>query len=356
MNYRLKENRLEGFLRYFYSILKLEEYDPAYYTLNYFYDRYELNTEQRYWLSWLYGFIYNTCSAWVVANEFPDFENVDIERLTDWENKNWMRMGYETDTRYKKGKIQVAFPYYRATVGDQTQHEYFMGICNDPDPKKNFRKLWDTVMSWKLFGRYSAFFYIETLQKCNNLPIEFDSLFLRDIGGSKSHRNGLCYTLGKDEWDMHKANPDMKKYTPEMLDYLESSADELIEVMKDRFPDVAHMVDYSTAETAWCAYKGFFRGRRYLGFYLDRDAKQIKEAESKGWEGIDWDVFWQCRKENIDPRILCENNNYFEPKKEFQHRFVKQEGEIMNLDICFPDEKDSGAIRRKFAMKHATLF
>jgi hypothetical protein len=55
-----------------------------------------------------------------------------------------------------------------------------------------------------------------------------------------------------------------------------------------------------------CAYKGLFRQRRYLGFYLDRDCKQIKQAE-ENWKEIDWSIFWQCRKDNIVPTKLCEN-------------------------------------------------
>lgn len=338
-DYRKPEHRLEGFLKYYYAILLTEEYDPAYYTLRYLFERYELNVEQRFWMSWLYGFIYNVATAWVVWNEFPDFENVDFDRLKAWEDRNWTRMVYETDTRYKKGKLQVSFPDYQARVRSAgSQREFFKGVCSSPDKLINFRNLWNEVNDFKLFGRYSTFFYTETLKECNGLPIEADSLFLRDIEGSKSHRNGLCYSICKDEWDYHKSNPSFTGYTQEMLDFLELKADEVLGVMKERFPTVAHKVDYFTAETAWCAYKGFYRRRRYLGFYLDRDCFQIKEAESKGWNGIDWKVFWQCRQENLRPEMLCENKGYYAPSDRLKDHFLDT-GEIVNLNLFFPEDE-----------------
>lgn len=339
-DYKLLENRREGFKKYFYGIIKSEEYDPYYYTANYLYKRYELNEEQMFWLSWLYGFIYNGATAWVVFNEFPDFENVDIERLKEWEIRNYKRMEFEVDTRYKKCKIHVAFANYRQSVGNKTQKEFFESICNSDDPKKNFRKLWDHIRkNFLLFGRYSTFFYTETLKRCNNLNIECDSLFLEDISGSKSHRNGLCYVLGKDEWDYHKSNPAFKGYDKWMIDYLVSEGDILLSELKKDFPDIINKIDYFSLETALCAYKGFFRRRRYLGFYLDRDCKQIKFAESQGWTGIDWSVFWQCREENLIKNMLCEHNGYYEPKQELQNLFMET-GVITNLQNWFDEKYD----------------
>lgn len=331
MDYRQREYRREGFLRYYYAILKTDEYDPAYYTMQYLVNRYELNSEQVFWFSWLYGFIYNVATAWVVLNEFPDFHNAGRKRLENWERGTWRNMMYETDTRYKKGKIHQAFPYYRATIGDRTQEAYFRGVCKFDDPRLNFRALWDDVRRWKLFGRYSAFFYLETLKRVAGLPIECDSLFLRDISGSKSHRNGLLFSLGADEL------VDSRAFTPAQFDWMEAEADGLMDEMKARFPDVASQVDYFTAETAWCAYKGLFRKRRYFGYYLDRDAGQIVKAQQLGWSGIDWGVFWQCREESLLPAVRGEVKGRREVSPALQRDFVAT-GRIQGLGLFFPGD------------------
>jgi len=64
------------FEKYFQWSLKFYDCDPALFLMNYIHDRMELNMEQRYWIAWLYGNTYQLATAWVIANEFPDFENV----------------------------------------------------------------------------------------------------------------------------------------------------------------------------------------------------------------------------------------------------------------------------------------
>lgn len=341
IDFRLKEHRRSSFLDYYFLLLKTEEYDPWYYTANYLFNRYELNIEQRFWLSWLYGFIYNGASAWIVFNEFPDFKYVDFDRIKRFEEKYTKFIEFETDTRYKKGQIHLAFKSYFDLLKNQTQMEFFEKICsNKTNPRENFWKLWNIVRNkFNLFGRYSTFFYLETLMRCNKLNIEFDSLFLRD-SGSKSHRNGLCYVLGKDEWDLHHSNSSFKGYTKEMLDWLEVEGDKLLIEAKEKFSGhgIDHLVDYATLETALCAYKGFYRRRRYFGYYLDRDAKQIKNASENGWYGIDWDVFWQCRAENLDSKMLCENKGRYAPSEEYQNIFMDK-GIMINMDMYFEKYK-----------------
>ena len=51
-------------------------------------------------------------------------------------------------------------------------------------------------------------------------------------------------------------------------------------------------------ETLLCSFKKLFRKSRgrYLGYYLDRQAEEIKKVEQDDWWGIDWQVFWDARK------------------------------------------------------------
>lgn len=337
-DYRPLEVRLEGFYKYWNFIMRTEEYDPAYYSLCYLFNRFELNEEQKFWLSFLYGFTYNLCTAWVVFNEYPDLENLDIDKLKEWESQNWKILDYEVDTKYKKGKLHLSVPYYKKTVEKYgTQQKMFKEICNSDDKKENFKRTWDFVNGLYLFGRYSSYFYTETLLISNKLPIEFDSLMLEDIEGSKSHRNGLCIVLGKDEWIYHKKyNPPFKTYTKAMIEELNEGGRKIVAEMHKRYPNDKHLFTYNTLETALCADKGCrLTGRRWPGFYLWRDYDQIKSMEvHKEWYGIDWNVFWQCRKENLDERLMPESDKYYFKGidiKLLQKHFVNT-GEYLNYD------------------------
>ena len=118
---------------------------------------------------------------------------------------------------------------------------------------------------------------------------------LDDFDGSRSHRNGLLYAIGEEH------NVDRKLTKAEYAN-LESKAYEIICETEARYPELTDQIDFFTMETCLCSFKKIFREHhgRYLGYYLDRQAEEIKMAEKDGWYGIDWDVLWQARNETIE--------------------------------------------------------
>jgi len=298
MDYRQTDNRKEAFINWFGWSLELEDCDSALYMTNYFFDRFEYNREQKYWLAWLYGTTYHFPTAYLIWNEFPDMELVGLDRLREWNNNNYDRLRYQTDTKWNKGHLAEQFESYKEWVGDKTQHERFQEFVTD-DPHQTFYNLWEVANSWHKFGRYTSWFYLQTLKQCVGVPLDIDSLWLHDYSGSRSHRNGLCYALGHDEWVNEKLSPDK-------IDWMENSAKELLQETKAKFPAVSEKADFFAMETCLCSFKKLFRKRdgRYLGYYLDRQAEEIKKVEQDGWVGIDWNPMWQAREETLRKKYL----------------------------------------------------
>jgi hypothetical protein len=298
MDYRLRENRKEAFINWFGWSLELEDCDPALYMTNYFFDRFEYNREQKYWLVWLYGTTYHFPTSYLVWNEYPDMELVGVDRLTKWNNENYARLRYQTDTKWNKGHLPAQFTSYKEWVGGRTQHEAFSEHIVD-DPYQTFANLWEVTNSWHKFGRYSSWFYLQALKQCAGVNLDIDNLWLHDYSGSKSHRNGLCYAVGKDQWVNRRLNDNE-------LEYLNKEAAEMLQEVRTRFPNVADKADYFAMETCLCSFKKLFRKRdgRYLGYYLDRQAEEIKKVEQDGWFGIDWNPMWQARQETLRKNYL----------------------------------------------------
>lgn len=301
MDYRLAENRREAFVNWFGWSLILEDCDSALYITNYFFKRFEYNREQILWLCWLYGTTYHFPTAYLIWNEFPDMELVGVDRLTNWNNENYSRLRYQTDTKWNKGHLPSQFNSYKEWVGDRTQTEAFSEHIGG-DPFDNFANLWREVNSWHKFGRYTSWFYLQTLKHCANINLDIDSLWLHDYSGSRSHRNGLCYALGKEDWVD-------KKLPKEDIQWLEAQGAEILTEVKSRFPEVANKADFFAMETCLCSFKKLFRKRdgRYLGYYLDRQAEEIKKVEKDGWGGIDWNPMWQAREETLLKNYLTNN-------------------------------------------------
>lgn len=299
IDYRKKENREQGFLQWYEWSLKYKDCDPALWMLNYLFDRFEHNIEQKYWVSWIYGTTYHLPTAWIIWNEFPDFELVDYDRLVEWNNKNYPRLRYQTDTKYNKGYLAKQFASYKRWIEHNNPHKTQDFKFEHYKKLNNFDVLWNAISkNLYKFGRYTTWFYMQTLKQCVNVDIQPDNLKLNDYSGSKSHRNGLCFAVGKDSWVNQKLNHDC-------ISFLEYKAKEIQSVINSNYKS-----DLYNLETVLCSYKKIFRktNGRYLGYYLDRQAEEIKKVEQDGWNGIDWQVFWDGRKETLDHNLHISKN------------------------------------------------
>ena len=328
MDYRIKENRRESFIRWFAWSLEYKDCDPAVWLTNYLNERYEHNDEQKLWLAWLYGNTYYLPTAWILMNEFPDFELATVDRMENWNGENYKRLRYQTDTKWNKGHLPVMFASYQQFIGQGSQRNKLESLYGSSETE-TFDNLW-TAIKGELhkFGRYSTWFYLQHLVHTCGVPAEPTSLMLDDHSGSKSHRNGLLLALGRDDWYDRKLDG-------REVEWLEGQAREIIQEVRRRFPHLAKDADFFTMETCLCSYKKIHRKHhgRYLGYYLDRAADEIKKVEDDGWYGIDWDVLWQARNETLDLRLDTKQGII----KEKYDYFVNT-GNIDRLDWMFDDE------------------
>ena len=262
---------------------------------NYLFRRFEHNKEQKLWIAWLYGTTYYLPTTWIIWNEFPDMELVGVDRLTKWNNENYKRLRYQTDTKWNKGHLPAQFVSYKNWVDNRSQRETFAPFV-DSSPQENFDRLWLEVKSkFHKFGRYSTWFYLQTLKQCCDMPIEPSNLMLNDHDGSRSHRNGLCMAVGEDDWYD-------QKLTSKQLKYLDEQANYILQQVREEFPNT----DYFDMETCLCSFKKLFRTKhgRYLGYYIDRQAEEIAQCEKDGWFGIDWQPLWDSRVETLQKKLL----------------------------------------------------
>ena len=324
----MNSNR-ELFIRWYIWSLQYKDCDPAVWMTNYLNKRYEHNDEERLWLCWLYGNTYYLPTAWILKNEFPDYELASYDRIEDWNTKNYRRLRYQTDTKWNKGHLPAMFASYQKFIGNKDQRERLESFYGDNE-ERNFEQLWDVLKnSLHKFGRYSTWFYLQHLKHTAGIRISPTSLMLDDFDGSRSHRNGLLYAIGEEH------NVDRKLTKAEYAN-LESKAYEIICETEARYPELTDQIDFFTMETCLCSFKKIFREHhgRYLGYYLDRQAEEIKMAEKDGWYGIDWDVLWQARNETIDIRL---DNDRGIDKDKFAS-FLNT-GKLENLEWMFDDEE-----------------
>lgn len=289
--------RIDQYLAYHKESARCGDIDPSYAMLKYVCDRFELNTEQRYWLAWVYAMTYCGASTFYVYNEFPDYENVDVNRMMGW----WYTRGREeiicqTDRRWVRSSDMFvpAFESYRDWLGGKSQAEHFAQF-NQETPEDRYRALYESASGLYSFGQFSLFLYLEALHTITPLDLCPTDL---DLDKAWSCRYGLYYAYGLDHliFDAEtRIAPDAFEITAEKWNELRQTLAAL-----ETPPSVWQ------TETVLCAYRKFQRGKRYIGYYLDRQAIEIAKMQDKVSNGVCWDVLWQYRQETYERRYLVE--------------------------------------------------
>jgi hypothetical protein len=277
------------FFEYYEAMMLSGDCDPAYPALNYICDRYELNIEQRYWIAFLYGTNYCVPTTFYIYNEFPDFENVDVARLENWWLNNKDKLVFQTDKLRVKSNNQFVkcFESYRELIGNRTQDEAFKKL-------ENYDEVYEFAKNIYTFGRFSLFNYIEALNKLAKVDVYPPTIELKD---AESSRNGLCYAV-------YKENLIQSKLTNIDIDVLQQSLDGLFFELTEKYPEF--LVTFWNVETVLCAYKKLHLGRRYVGYYIDRQQEEILKLQSSVKDGVDWSVLWDFRREFFNHSLLGE--------------------------------------------------
>ena len=274
------------YLEYHEQSYKAGDIDPAYPMLEYICNRFELNMEQRCWIAFLYGCTYCGPTVFYIYNEFPDFENVDMPRLQRWWESNKHRLLFQTDRLRIRSNNQfvVAFQSYRNLFRKNPQMMFFDKLCVSADPQINYVYLYDILIkNVTYFGRYSMFLWLECLQRLTGLNISPTGI---DWPNANNCLNGLLLAFHKPERET------IDKYECIVVDgYLK----QLIYALQQRHPE--NHTDVWNVETTLCAYYKYRHGKRFIGYYIQRQQEEIDKMAANAQTGVCWDVLYDFRKE-----------------------------------------------------------
>lgn len=338
MDFRLPQYRREVFLRFYGFHLRYKAFPGAVYYLIPHLTK-GRSFEDALWFCFINGCTQNACTTYAVLQHFPSLGTLDMDKFKAWHNLNWRRMQYDTDRRYQKGHLVEMVQNYIDQLGGETQEQYFNALCAIADPKQNFDNLWNVVMNnFFMFGRLSAFSYLEYL-KIAGLPIECSSLFVDDKDGSRSHRNGLCKVLGRDDMDWHKSNPTFTGYTKQDYQSLAQHGADLLAEAKKRYAGYPFYDDisYFTLESCLCTYKSMYREtRRYPNVYNDMLYERLIKAQ-KDWPEVDFTPFWQARINALPEYLRCEHaTDTVRGVCPTKQNWFRDTGQVVMMDIDDP--------------------
>lgn len=288
---------LTEYLHYHEASSRANDIDPQNDCLEYICNRYELNTEQRYWLAFLFATCYCAPTVFYIYNEFPDYETVDVNRLERWWKANKHKLVFQTDRARVRSNDEFVncFRSYRKIVG-KSQESHYSAMIRD-NPKQTYINSFKTMSDVHYFGRFSMFIYLEMVSVLTKIKMIPNDLDLRN---AESCRNGLALAIDRQDLFTHFK---VKKIQKADYDSLETGLDNI----QNRVADMAikHKSIFAI-ETTLCAFKKAKIGKRHVGFYIERMRKEIEAMRCNVPKGVDWSVMYDFRKKNYNPKFLKE--------------------------------------------------
>lgn len=282
-----------------------KDVDPSYPMLLYVCDRFELNTEQRYWLAFLYAATYCAPAVFYIYNEFPDFENVDLGRLERWWTANRERLVFQTDRRWVRSRNQFCdmVRSYQKFCGGLKQRQAFE-LYKTGNEFATYNAVDHAMKGVFQMGRFSRFLWTEAVHVVTGFPMRPQSM---DLLGSDndSCRGGMAYQMGFPEFGQTKG-PIPRPVTQK------------IQAEFDRLAKEWHRENHQNTvwamETTLCAYRKYRVGKRFIGYYVHRQGREIAQMQANVPEGVDWSVLWDFRRETYAAGALLENSVGHDPK------------------------------------------
>jgi hypothetical protein len=268
------------------AMFTAKDIDPSILCLKYLADRFELNIEQRYWIAFLYGCTYCAPTVFYIYNEFPDYQNINLKRMSDWWDKNKDTLIFQTDRLRIKSNNQFisSVESYKSLCGNSQRSFLNRGSVSE---------IYNRILKIKFFGRFSLFNYLDVLNSITDIDSEPRYL---DMKEAVSCRNGVAFSMERLDLMNHTSKKKLKKEDLELLhnkfvQYLRSNKIE---------------GNVFQIETTLCAYKKYRLGKRYIGYYIDRMYSEIKKIENLVPDGVYWNVLWEFREETFDHHLLKE--------------------------------------------------
>lgn len=286
--------------------------DPAISHMNYIIDRMELNDEQVLWFCFLYAVTYQLPSAYLIWSEYPDLEILGLKRLNHWWKKYQKLIPFQTDKMKQRKDFVKTVASYKKLVG-KSQCKYFNKLLSSDNPQENFDALWTPLKKIDYFGRFSVWNWCQALKHVAGYNIEPTTLMLGEPD-SISFTDGLAWAYDMPErvTKKIKVNGHTVKQPYSWSDSEKRHLEHRCAKLKDELS-----LDNFQLETLACAFKKIWRTHesRYVGYYNDRMAEDIQKT-SANWDGVDWELLWDARKECIPKHYLHHNRGI--DKKKFQ--------------------------------------
>lgn len=279
----------------------------------------DLSVPSKISLAFLYSTCYNVPTACFLQGL--------LGPIKDW-NRNQIQTHWD---EYKQGMI---FQTDRKWVKIANQ---FVDLCMDFKDKMypfstglkpyaySFDAMYDAFSQLKNQGRVSTYIFIDGLIATGIMKPCMPERF--DWNNGQTCTEGMLHALGMDE-AVEYFDKGRHKLKPKVISYLDSKLLQLIDELRDEGLPEDYVCDY---ESNLCAYRKYFKGTMYNGYYIDRQLEELRKLQKQipSWGNL-WEYLFQLRKAVYPSSMLGEISGWPGIRKERMKNFLKDG--VMDID------------------------
>lgn len=267
-DYRLLENRIEGFIRTYHW--RVETGDLSYpHASKVAAEVLDLDEDGKIWFAFLFGHCYSIPMAMIYIKEFPRVEDLDIEKAQEWTNANFRKLIYGDDCKWQKGKFPTVVKGIQSWVGQGTLRSKVESLVDQNAlGYVNFKRLYKEVLGLPQYGRMTTWLTLEVLFDVSKLKINHCDLLMEN-GNTWSPYNGLCALYGLENLKR------TKEFSPSKNDIsvMDKNLHSLLRLMESSLP--YREVSIYAVETHLCQYKKWTERSR--GDYDGESSAKLNE-------------------------------------------------------------------------------
>lgn len=275
-------------------------------------DNNKLSLQERFDLAYFFGITYCIPSAILMLKE----KNEILKDIDGWVLQNKDKIIFQSDRKYVRmlDNFNNCIKFYKDNL--KTVEKFLSGITinNTILIEKALKK----VQKWFFFGRFASYLFLETFTALTDYKIENTTI---DWKHGDTATSGIMNLFGLDNCADYF---DKNDKIPSNLDY--EKLNNMLYMTLDEIKKQGGDNNVTTVETSLCAYRKFYKGSRYNGFYLDRQLEEILQTKAMDpkYQEIDEDLL-SLRKDLFNPKYLGELNNWNGIRKEAK-KLYKEKG------------------------------
>lgn len=260
--------------------------------------------QDKYELAYFFSITYCVESAIIL---FENRSNIFADTIS-WATKNKGSILFQSDRKYIRMKdsfVKVLQNFKKI----QSVDDFLAKVQRDGIIRLSLAIPY--VSSWVMFGRFSAFLFLETFVELTGFKIENTTIVWKDGNTATS---GLMNVFGFDK------EADYFDKTGTLL-LSPMDMDKMLEYLIEAIKKSGGNVNVTEIETSLCAYRKFYKASRYNGYYLDRMLEEIY-AMSENYPQISQELL-DIRKSHFDSRYLGEVSGWRGIRKPMKKKYLE---------------------------------